>query len=121
MQDSETKEPRYLSDGYTVEGLELPVSISCFTLTAVFSSFHTVPQHVDRIVDILRSLSAMTLRISVMVCDHCLVFIVRQKKVEVNPAKLAADLESYEDLKRRLVLDTASFGAVGAFVAYEVK
>lgn len=38
----------------------------------------------------------------------------------MNPAKFAADLESYEDLKRRLVLDTASFGAVGAFVAVEV-
>ena len=55
------------------------------------------------------------------VCDHCLLFIFREQKVEVNPAKFAADLESYEDLKRRLVLDTASFGAVGAFVAVEVN
>lgn len=40
--------------------------------------------------------------------------------IEVDPDKFAADLESYEDLKRRLVVDTASFGAVGAFVAFEV-
>lgn len=55
MQDSETKEPRYLSDGYTVEGFELPVSISCFTLTAAFvyqdgrwkSDRPFIRQHVD--------------------------------------------------------------------------
>lgn len=51
----------------------------------------------------------------------CVCVIIAQQKVEVNPAKFAADLESYEDLKRRLVLDTASFGAVGAFVAVEVN
>ena len=42
------------------------------------------------------------------------------KKIEVDPVKFAADLESYEDLKRRLVLDTASFGVVGALVTFEV-
>lgn len=35
--------------------------------------------------------------------------------------KLAADLASYEDLKRRIVMDTASFGAVGAFAALQVR
>ncbi|CAM9551169.1 unnamed protein product, partial [Laminaria digitata] len=65
IQNSETGEPRYISDGYELEGFELP-------------------------------------------------------KVEIDPVKFAADLESYEDLKRRLVKDTAIFGAVGALVAFEI-
>lgn len=48
-----------------------------------------------------------------------LVFI--SQKVEIDPVKFAADLESYEDLKRRLVKDTAIFGAVGALLAFEVR
>lgn len=47
--------------------------------------------------------------------------ILAQKKVVVDPVKFSADLESYEDLKRRLVLDTASFGAVSALVAWQVR
>lgn len=44
-----------------------------------------------------------------------------KKIVEVDPVKFRADLESYEDLKRRLVLDTASFGAVSALAAWQVR
>lgn len=46
--------------------------------------------------------------------------MVRQKIV-VDPVKFASDLESYEDLKRRLVLDAASFGAVSAVVAWQAS
>lgn len=46
--------------------------------------------------------------------------VLSPQKIEVDPVKFAADLESYEDLKRRLVVDAASFGAVGAFVAFQV-
>lgn len=42
------------------------------------------------------------------------------QKIEVDPVKFAAELESYEDLKRRLVVDAALFGAVGAFATFQV-
>ncbi|CAM9292220.1 unnamed protein product [Hapterophycus canaliculatus] len=65
MHNSATREPRYISDAYELEGFELP-------------------------------------------------------KIEVDPVKFAAELESYEDLKRRLVVDAALFGAVGAFVTLQI-
>lgn len=43
------------------------------------------------------------------------------QKIEVDPVKFAAELESYEDLKRRLVVDAALFGAVGAFATFQVR
>lgn len=43
------------------------------------------------------------------------------QKIEVDPVKFAAELESYEDLKRRLVVDAALFGAVGAFAVFQVR
>lgn len=46
--------------------------------------------------------------------------LVALQKIEVDPVKFAAELESYEDLKRRLVVDAALFGAVGAFAAFQV-
>ncbi|CAN0179915.1 unnamed protein product [Ectocarpus sp. 12 AP-2014] len=65
MHNSDSGEPRYISDAYELEGFELP-------------------------------------------------------KIEVDPVKFAAELESYEDLKRRLVVDAALFGAVGAFAAFQI-
>lgn len=50
-------------------------------------------------------------------CVTCVAF----QKIEVDPVKFAAELESYEDLKRRLVVDAALFGAVGAFAAFQVR
>ncbi|CAN0527169.1 unnamed protein product, partial [Ectocarpus sp. 8 AP-2014] len=65
MHNSDSGEPRYISDAYELEGFELP-------------------------------------------------------KIEVDPVKFAAELESYEDLKRRLIVDAALFGAVGAFAAFQI-
>eukprot|EP00903_Cladosiphon_okamuranus_P012738 g11908.t1 len=65
LHNSSTGEPRYISDGYELEGFALP-------------------------------------------------------KIEVDPVKFAAELESYEDLKRRLVVDAALFGAVGAFATFQI-
>lgn len=55
--------------------------------------------------------------------DRCstAVVCVTLQKIEVDPVKFAAELESYEDLKRRLVVDAALFGAVGAFAAFQVR
>lgn len=60
------------------------------------------------------ALDARGLNNHLPVCFHL------SQKIEIDPVKFAADLESYEDLKRRLVRDTAIFGAVGALVAFEV-
>lgn len=49
------------------------------------------------------------------------VVCVALQKIEVDPVKFAAELESYEDLKRRLVVDAALFGAVGAFATFQVR
>lgn len=49
------------------------------------------------------------------------VVCVAVQKIEVDPVKFAAELESYEDLKRRLVVDAALFGAVGAFATFQVR
>lgn len=64
------------------------------------------------------NLALVALELNKLLPVVALVFI--SQKVEIDPVKFAADLESYEDLKRRLVKDTAIFGAVGALVAFEV-
>ena len=53
-----------------------------------------------------------------MTFSDCACFALQ--KIEVDPVKFAAELESYEDLKRRLVVDAALFGAVGAFATFQV-
>lgn len=41
--------------------------------------------------------------------------------MQIDSVKFAADLESYEDLKSRIVRDTAAFGAVGAATTLAVR